>query len=182
MGNNQSNPQEYTPEQYKQLLEYQEQQRRAAVFQTNTPLQKNTPLHINQQSVPSQQCYINPVANEKGQHQNNVNYVNQPNYTQVNNSQLTNNRANSNNANYNENNNNVNVAYNNQQIRRTQIKPELNNLDKKLIPDLQQKKYTGDMYEIKVKYQYEKIICKFLAKKMNSKKLILRLNLRLKEH
>ena len=142
MGNNQSNPQEYTPEQYKQLLEYQEQQRRAAVFQTNTPLQKNTPLHINQQSVPSQQCYINPVANEKGQHQNNVNYVNQPNYTQVNNSQLTNNRANSNNANYNENNNNnVNVAYNNQQIRRTQIKPELNNLDKKLIPDLQQKKY-----------------------------------------
>jgi curved DNA-binding protein CbpA len=135
MGNNQSNPQEYTPEQYKQFLDYQEQQRRAAVFQTNTP------LHMNQQSVASQQSYSNPITNEKGKHQNNVNYVNTPNYTQVNNNQLTNNRPNNNNGNYNEINNNVNVAYNNQQIRRTQIKPELNNLDKKLIPDLQQKKY-----------------------------------------
>ena len=135
MGNNQSNPQEYTPEQYKQLLEYQEQQRRAAVFQTNTPLQTNTPSHINQQS------YSNPITNDKGRHQNKVNYVNTPNYTQVNNNQLTNNQVNNNRGNYNQNNNNVNVAYNNQQIGRTQIKPELNNLDKKLIPDLQQKKY-----------------------------------------
>jgi len=148
MGNNQSNPQEYTPEQYKQLLEYQEQQRRAAVFQTNTPLQThtpfqtNTPLHINQQAVASQQSYSNPITNEKGKHQNNVNYANTPNYTQVNNNQLTNNQVNNNRGNYNQNNNNnVNVAYNNQQIGRTQIKPELNNLDKKLIPDLQQKKY-----------------------------------------
>ena len=105
MGNQQSNPQEYTPEQYKQYLEYQEQQKRLANI--HQPIVNNSPKvnipHVNLSTVQSQPKPI-PIIN-------------------------------------NNNTNNVNAAYNNQKIGRTQIKPEIKNPDKKIIPDLQQKKY-----------------------------------------
>ena len=52
MGNSQSNPHEYTPEQYKQYLEYQEQQKRVAQFQPNavpSNMQQPTQASIHEQ-------------------------------------------------------------------------------------------------------------------------------------
>jgi curved DNA-binding protein CbpA len=116
MGNSQSNPHEYTPEQYKQFLEYQEQQKRVVQFQGNTP-----PLNAH---IPNNNTTIHstPVSMKP----NNAGAVNYNNHIQ--------------NSNPAKMNNNVNIEYSNQQKSRTQIKTEMN-LDKKFIPDLQQKKY-----------------------------------------
>ena len=103
MGNQQSNPQEYTPDQYKQYLEYQEQQKHLVNIKSvvnNSP--KISTQAVNLTKVQSQPKPI-PIINN--------------------------------------NTDNVNVAYNNQKIGRTQIKPEIKNPDKKIIPNLQQKKY-----------------------------------------
>ena len=122
MGNGQSNPHEYTPEQYKQYLEYQEQQKRMDQPQ---PIMQSTNVQFTNNNAPiqSRQALIKPniekpvIYNKPVQHNNPV----QPNY-------MSNTK------------NNINVEYSNQQQSRTQIIREIN-LDNKIIPDLQQKKY-----------------------------------------
>ena len=122
MGNGQSNPHEYTPEQYKQYLEYQEQQKRMGQPQ---PIMQSTNVQFTNNNAPiqSRQALIKPniekpvIYNKPVQHNNPV----QPNY-------MSNTK------------NNINVEYSNQQQSRTQIIREIN-LDNKIIPDLQQKKY-----------------------------------------
>jgi curved DNA-binding protein CbpA len=122
MGNGQSNPHEYTPEQYKQYLEYQEQQKCIA---QQPPFMQSTNVQFANNNVPiqSQQVSVKPNIEKP------VAY-NKP--TQYNNQVQTNYMPNTK--------NNINVEYNNQQQSRTQIKREIN-LDNKMIPDLQQKKY-----------------------------------------
>jgi curved DNA-binding protein CbpA len=122
MGNGQSNPHEYTPEQYKQYLEYQEQQKCIA---QQPPFMQSTNVQFANSNVPiqSQQVSVKPNIEKP------VAY-NKP--TQYNNQVQTNYMPNTK--------NNINVEYNNQQQSRTQIKREIN-LDNKMIPDLQQKKY-----------------------------------------
>ena len=130
MGNSQSNPHEYTPEQYKQYLEYQEQQKHVTQFTPNplpANIQKTTQplthdqntIHVinNNTALQSSQTFLKQNV-ERPQTYNNPN---QAKYT-----------VNSN--------NNVNIEYNNQQKTRSHIKAEIN-LDNKIIPDLQQKKY-----------------------------------------
>jgi len=84
MGNQQSNPQEYTPEQYKQYLEYQEQQKRlsntsSVVANTSQRSINTTPIINKPQSIPEPQQTPKPkpIIN-KG---NNINtaYNNQQN-------------------------------------------------------------------------------------------------------
>ena len=64
MGNNQSNPQEYTPEQYKQYLAFQEQQR---LQQSINNKQPSIPAEYKQNITPS----------------NNRINMNQPNHTNM---------------------------------------------------------------------------------------------------
>jgi curved DNA-binding protein CbpA len=122
MGNSQSNPHEYTPEQYKQYLEYQEQQKRVVQLQPNI-------THVNPSLQNAQYTNNSPIlsspiiASTKFNNERTATYNNpiKSNYIQNNNDK-------------------VNMEYNNQQKSRSQIKTEIN-LDKKIIPDLQQKKY-----------------------------------------
>lgn len=122
MGNGQSNPHEYTPEQYKQYLEYQQQQKCIGQPQ---PIMQSTNLQFNNNNTPIQtrQASIKPNIEKPVSYNKPVQPNNpiQPNY-------MSNAK------------NNINVEYNNQQQSRTQIKREVN-LDNKIIPDLQQKKY-----------------------------------------
>jgi curved DNA-binding protein CbpA len=122
MGNSQSNPHEYTPEQYKQYLEYQEQQKRVVQVQNNIP--QVNPSLANVQFANNSPKIIPPTAPIKSNVERVASYNNNP----IQSNYLPNMK------------NNINIEYNNQQNRRTQIKTEMN-LDKKIIPDLQQKKY-----------------------------------------
>ena len=130
MGNSQSNPHEYTPEQYKQYLEYQEQQKRVAQFQPNavpSNMQQPTQASIHEQK--SAHIINNIPITQSSQSFIRQNVERPQTYNNHNKAQYTTNS-----------NNNVNIEYNNQQKTRSQIKTEIN-LDNKIIPDLQQKKY-----------------------------------------
>ena len=130
MGNSQSNPHEYTPEQYKQYLEYQEQQKRVHELQSNNTIPNNT--------IPNNTNYSSIGNNKQTQ---NIQYS-QPNKTNMTN------RTTSSQTQMHQSQsipvvitkNNVNLEFNNQQKTRTQIKPEIT-LENKMIPDLQQKKF-----------------------------------------
>lgn len=123
MGNSQSNPNEYTPEQYKQYLEYQEQQKRVVQVQNNIP-EINPSLGNVQFTTNSPKIIPPPTAPIKSNLKRPASYHNNPIQSNY----------------FPHMKNNINIEYNNQQNRRTQIKTEIN-LDKKIIPDLQQKKY-----------------------------------------